>query len=297
MAVLAYTDLKNLMLDRCQANVSTDAPADTNEILRFLNEAYADVWEISGGSLKSVTSPVAWNSAQTATGIVIGLLTDVKDIVRLWATSTPTVGPLSSGTTINTPNVTSSALFGSVVVGMTVSGTGIPANTTVKTVSSTSAIVLSDNATGTATVDLTFGKVTGEYELVQRDYDEIAFWRTRSGFGSYSIPKIYAVTRQATTTPAQVGILRLDYYPGTTAYYFPMQYVPQFTQIDASTVTTPDVNDLESRDIGLLAAARLAQVIGRAELVPGILGDVSNRTAAALKRKMEAMVSASQSTP
>jgi hypothetical protein len=79
-----------------------------------------------------------------------------------------------------------------------------------------------------------------------------------------------------------------------TAFYFPIEYVPQFTEIDSATVTTPDVNDLESRDIGLICAARIAPLVGRASLVPSILADVSSRTAAALDRKFRAMLDGKQ---
>lgn len=230
MAVLAYSALQNLFLDRAGANVTTDAPVSAAEIARFLNEAYADVWEISGGSIKSVASATAWTSAQTATGVVVGILTDINEVIRMWASTTS----------------------GSV------------------------------------------GVSTDDNELDRVELSHVQWLRKSSLTGTYARPKVYALTRLATTTPASVGLLRLDYWPSVTGFYFPMEYQPQFTEIDSSTVTTPDVNDLESRDIGLLAAARLAPLIGRAELVPSILADVSERTAKALERKMAALLSADQ---
>lgn len=79
--------------------------------------------------------------------------------------------------------------------------------------------------------------------------------------------------------------------------YLPTQYAAQFAPIDSATVTTPDVNDLESRDIALLAAARIAPLAGRAELVPSILADLSANTQAALARMIRAMLDAKHDAP
>lgn len=57
---------------------------------------------------------------------------------------------LTCGTTINSKTVTSSAAFGSVVVGQAVFGAGIPFGTTVSVVTDTSTITISQNATATA---------------------------------------------------------------------------------------------------------------------------------------------------
>lgn len=62
----------------------------------------------------------------------------------------------SCGRTINSPTVTSAAAFGSVLVGMLVTGTGIPGSTYVQTVNSTSNLTLTKNATSTGTATLTF---------------------------------------------------------------------------------------------------------------------------------------------
>lgn len=230
MAVLSFAALQNLLLDRIQANVSTDAPLSAAEIARFLNEAYADIWEISGGGVKTVASATAWTSASSMTGVVTGLLTDIHEITRIWSSTTAASVGVSSG----------------------------------------------DN------------------ELDRTELSMVQWLRKSFMTGSYDRPKVYAATRLATAVPGSVGNHRLDYWPSVTGYYFPTEYVPQFTEIDSVTVTTPDVNDLESRDIGLLAAARAAPLIGRAELVPSILADVSSRTAAALERKMKSLLSGNQ---
>ena len=52
MAVLTFANLQNLAFDRAQVNVTTDAPVSATEFARFVNEAYADVWAISGGRFK-----------------------------------------------------------------------------------------------------------------------------------------------------------------------------------------------------------------------------------------------------
>jgi hypothetical protein len=123
------------------------------------------------------------------------------------------------------------------------------------------------------------------------DISEIEWYReNQTHLGSYTKPKLYAVTRNYTTTVADVNKIRLDVWPGVTGIYLPIHYIPQFTAIDSATVTTPAVNDIESRDIGLLAASRMAQLMGRHELVPGILADISQRTAEGLERKMASLM-------
>lgn len=233
MAVLVYSELKNLAFDRAQVNVTVDAPISDTEFARFINDAYSDIWPPSGGRLKTVASATAWTSAQTATGQVVGILTDVEDIRHVWASTTS----------------------GSV------------------------------------------GVSSGDYELDRVELSRIFALRADgSGYPTYLKPREYAISRKATTTPASVNLLQLDYWPSVTGYYLPIAYVPQFTPIDSATVTTPDVNDIESRDIALLAASRIAQAVGRAELVPGILADISTRTQTAIQRKLEALLDARQDT-
>lgn len=232
MAVLTYSQISDLVLDRVQANTATDAPISATEMARFINDAFAMVWEISGGSLKSVASATAWTPAQTVdtTGKLTGILTDIDEIMHCWATAT-------SGST---------------------------------------------------------GGGSSDYELDRVELHRIEFLRRNQGLGTYAVPKLYAVTRLTTVTPADVNKVRLDFYPGVSGLYFPIAYVPQFTPIDSVTVTTPDVNDLESRDIALIAAMRFAPLLGRAELVPAIAMDVSEATQKALERKWSALMQGKQ---
>lgn len=75
--------------------------------------------------------------------------------------STVTYGPATlaiSCTANGTTTLTSAALFGPVRIGMTVTGTGVPASTTVTTVTDTSTIVVSNAVTaGTEPTSRTFG--------------------------------------------------------------------------------------------------------------------------------------------
>ena len=236
MAVLTFSELSDLALDRIQANVSTDAAFTSAEIARHLNEAYADVWEISGGQLKRSTGGTVWATQPTSAstnGIFTSLVTDVGEVREVFASTTSgSTGDVDDGDTLLTP------------------------------------------------VDLS----------------EVLFMRANAThFGGYTKPKIYAITRNFTTTVADVNKVRMDIWPDIVAsLYLPVHYVPQFTSIDASTVTTPAVNDIESRDIALLAASRMAPLAGRAELVPSILADISQRTAAALERKLTALIHGKQ---
>jgi hypothetical protein len=227
LAVLVYSEIQNLALDRAQANVTTDAPFSSAEIARIINDAFADIWEISGGSVKRVASATAWTSAQLATGIVAGILTDIGEVASLFQTTT-------------------------------------------------------SGSTGAAT--------DAQVRLVELDH--ILHLRSTAGMGTYTVPKVAAITPMSTDTPADVQKMQLDYWPGVTGFYFPLHYKRKFSPIDSATVTTPDVTDLESRDIGLLAGARMAQVTDRSDLVPGILADISQRTQAAIARKLEALVTA-----
>jgi len=73
---------------------------------------------------------------------------------------TPVIGTVAAGlacvTTAGSATVTSSALFGSVVVGQRVYGAGIPYGATVTAKASTSSITISANATLTGTPTLQF---------------------------------------------------------------------------------------------------------------------------------------------
>ena len=235
MSVLTYTQISDLALDRIQANVSTDAPFTSAQIARYINDAYRDVWEISGGQIVRAAHATVWASDATlpATGILTSTLTTIGSFEHVF-------------------------------------------NSTVEA------------STGEAVTN-----ADDPVEPVEKD--KIIFMQKhQSLYGSYTDPKMYAVERNFTTVVADVNKVRILVWPAVASRYIPVHYVPQFTDIDASTVTTPSVNDLESADIYLLAAARMAPRAGRAEFVPDILADISMRTQLALARKLEALLHARQ---
>ena len=138
------------------------------------------------------------------------------------------------------------------------------------------------------------GGEVGDSELDRVDLSEVLFYRARYGASPpYTVPKIYAVSMQATSTAADVGKLRVDYWPGIASTYFPAWYVPHFTAL-AATTDVPDLPDLAQRDLAHLAAFNRAPLIGRSDLLPGIAAKFSEKTQLLLKRRIEAKLDARQ---
>lgn len=296
MATLAASVIDSLILDALVANPTTDAPFATAEKLRAINEAYAQVWEIGGPSVKNVSSATAWTSDSTAAGIIHSAIQDINELLHVYATTTAPQA-IVCATNSNT-TVTSAVLFGSVVVGMGVTGTGIPTGAYVVAKASSSSLTISIAATTTAAPTLTFaslGNATADNELDKVELSELEWFRKSSLTGTYTRPQMYAVSRiSSANVSGEVQLLQLNYWPSVTGFYFPIKYLPQFTPLTALSTEVPDVNDLESYDIAWLAAADLAPRIGRSDLVPGLLMKVSSGTAKALERKMAAMMSGDQ---
>jgi hypothetical protein len=235
MATPTYAELSDNFLDRLQANVATDPPFSTAEILRRLNDAYCTVWEISGGAITNVTgASTTWTPAPTTLtdGKLVGVLRDINEIMHVGAT---TVG---------------------------------------------SAAVLGD---------------TGVFELDRVEKSRIV-WLRNNTVATYAVPQVYAVTRvrASSDVAANVGRYDLDVWPGVAGYYFPMEYVRQFAPLGGTGTDVPDVNDIEGRDIYLLAALSSCPLVGRSELAPGIAADLSQRTQQALERKISALIQAKQ---
>ena len=295
MAVLTYSEIEAIMLDDLVANVSTDAPITSgvaNEAGRYINDAYATIWEMSGGRVRKAPSANAWTSAQVATGTVQGTATDIAELLHVYATAT---APAAISTVTNaTTTLTSTAAFGSVVAGMHISGTGIPTNTYVASVESTSSLTMTRAATDSTTNNRTFSHTIGAIELERVELARIQWLRASGGTGgTYTAPTMYAPVFVASPGSTIVNLMVLEYYPSTTGYYFPIHYRPQFVPLDA-TITTPDVNDLESRDIGHLAALNRVAAAGRADLAPTIAMLLSENTRLALDRKIKSMLDAGQ---
>ena len=97
MAVLTFSQIQDIVFDRCQINTATDAPVSAAEFLRRVNSAYRTMWEIEGGSFKKVTSATAWTSAQSATGVVTGILTDIDEILHVFGSTTSGSTGFSTG--------------------------------------------------------------------------------------------------------------------------------------------------------------------------------------------------------
>jgi len=231
MAVLLYSEILDRWLDRIGANVATDAPFTAAEQARFINEAYADIYEISGGGILSATHTTIWEAYDTnAFSTKASLSPRIAKIVRVYEA----------------------------------------------------------NASG-----VTGGSDTA-FRILEKVEQERVIYLQRMQNVSYTNTKCYSITRIDETDETRLPRLRLDVFPIIPSTFFPIDYVPQFTEIDASTNTQPSVSDIESRDIALLVAARTAPLIGNHHLVPGIVLDLSERTRAALDRKLSALLDASQ---
>lgn len=139
----------------------------------------------------------------------------------------------------------------------------------------------------------TTGGAAGDIELDRVDLSRIVQLR-RSNVGTYTTPKVYAVAKQKAANDAQVHRYRLETFPHIAAYYFPIKYIQQFTPLNGTTIVTPDVNDIESRDIALWTAAKMAPLAGRAEFLESIIMDISERTRGLLERKISALLEATQ---
>jgi len=298
---LVYEDIVTLVKNRAQCATATNNPLDAT-IASFINDAYLDLWDASGGRMRSVGSELAWTAANSCAGSAMGILNDIKDIVALWpvassaaAAADPSVQSLACSTT-SSATVGSSALFANVKRGMIVSGSGIPVGATVTDVATTSSITISHAATATANpVTLTFTSVLGARPLDRVDLDEILYRRGSYAPGTYGTPQCYSISPVAMTTlsvTATINRYQLDWWPSVTGYYFPMRYVAQFADLSAGLY--PDVNDAESHDIAYLAAMRLVPLLGKTHLRESIAADLSARTAERLQRKIAAMMSGDQ---
>jgi hypothetical protein len=298
VAVLTYSEIEALALDDLVANVSTDAPITAgvaNEAGRFINDAYAQIWELSGGRIRKAPSGNAWSGAQLNTGTLYGDLTDLGEILHVFATTQAPIAVTLCTTTNNSADIShaSAGFLAAIVNGWHISGTGIPSNTYVDYKTSTGAITMTRQATatGSGNVTITFSPTESTRELEPASLARILQLRSSSGLGTYAAPALYAVRFAASPGSTDVMKAVLEYYPGTVGYYFPVHYKPQFVPMD-STITTPDVNDIESRDIAHLAAFNLVNHAGRPDLAEGIAAKLSEGTRLGLERKERAMTAA-----
>jgi hypothetical protein len=238
MANLIYSEMSTMFLGRLQSNVATDpdAPFTAAEILERLNDAYATLWELSGGGVTNVTgAATTWTPSPTTLtdGKLVGVLRDIKEVMHLGAT--------------------------------TASNTAVMGD-------------------------------AGVFELDPVEKSQIVWLRSNSTIGAYAVPTMFSVTRvrASSDVAANVGRYDLDVWPGVAGYFFPMEYVRQFVPLAGAGTDVADVDDLESRDIPLLAALTACPLGGRAELAPSIAAEISQRTQQAMERKRKALISADQ---
>jgi len=126
------------------------------------------------------------------------------------------------------------------------------------------------------------------------DYSQIIALRASSGLGTYATPKVYSVIRRSQSLDTDGSRYDLFWWPSVAGFYFPASYLRQFDPFDGGASDKPDVNDIQSRDIAMRLASIMAPLIGRAELVPSIMGDISEGTREGLERKLAAQISGDQ---
>lgn len=303
MAVLTYSEIKNLAYDRAQVNVTTDAPVSDNEFDRLVNDAYADVWELSGGTSKQVAHSDAWYESSTTTrGLLHGRLTDIGEISALFVTDADEVA-------VDGDKEIDRVEWGVIEYLRANEGFGLY-NTRPKVFAARridpGANLASDTAASwtaaddkiTADTAGAFANIRVGHQINKAGLTGIADNAVVVQRISNSVVVLDAITANSSGNVQFDGTnanrLQVGLWPAVASIYVALEYIPQFTPIDSTTITTPAVNDLESRDIALLTALKIVPLVGRAELAPSIAMDISERTRAALDRKMAAMLHGAQ---
>lgn len=226
MSILTLADIRNLALDRVNANVATDAPVSTTELDRQINDAYSELWEVGGASVKQSTHATLWTPSPAVAGTItlVGQVANFKEMLRVFLSST---------------------------VGST-------------------------------------GFTTGDIELERMEVSELMFRRNTTAL--YGDTVAYAIEKWEPSAAADVGKINLHLWPPALGtQYYPAHYVRNYTTISGAT-DVPDVTEGESRDIALMAAMKLAPLLGRSELVPGLIADISQKTRSALDSKFRALL-------
>lgn len=127
-----------------------DSVTTTKRIYWLLNQAYA-----GGGDSSTDNNSMSFFSTAARNW-------RTEDISGSYVICGNAVGSDISCTTNGTTTVTSSAAFGPVSVGALITGSGIPANTYVTAVASTSSITISNAATNSTTASRNFQPVAGQ---------------------------------------------------------------------------------------------------------------------------------------
>jgi hypothetical protein len=122
---------------------------------------------LSASHVATVVFPAPLPGVATDYAIFLTLITATGSAQGIHLTAVPGVLtlPTQSGTeTSGSPTITGLTSTYLLTPGMSVTGTGIPASTTILSVNSTTSITLSANATDTGAETLTFG-ATGTFQL------------------------------------------------------------------------------------------------------------------------------------
>lgn len=86
MANLTVADQRDIILDRLQANVATDGPFSTAEILRRLNEVGRDLWTMTGSGVTKANHAALWTPSPATVGTILltSVIANFKEILHLF---------------------------------------------------------------------------------------------------------------------------------------------------------------------------------------------------------------------
>lgn len=110
----------------------------------------------------STGNTAVWGGAD----VLVGSLTAAIPVANAAFVMNTAERAIAIGTTSGSAAITSSALFTSADVGATITGTGIPASTTILSVTDTSNATLSANATATGSPTATIGATTNGWDYI-----------------------------------------------------------------------------------------------------------------------------------
>lgn len=225
----------------------------------------------AGGGARS--GNVSLNTGSTNLGAISG---DIAFSTGS-ATSTTLTGSLTSGTA----NVTVSSTAG-LVAGMPISGTGIPTDATISSITSTTVFVMSANATATnASVTITVGGRRGRITMsayeVQPQASVVPSTNGTLNLGSSSFPwsNVYSRTTQAiadTTFTSTNGVT----YGGTTAFFGGRYTVAPDSLVSPAMYSTSDLAVATANMGGSIASNKVRLLTGNS--VDGASGDILIRT-------------------
>jgi flagellin len=176
------------------------------------NNATTDVVQFNYGG-KNGTYTVGANAGATATAFATSLN----------SVAASTIAYVGQAPTLTTTNLSAALTLTStagLAVGMSVSGTGIPADTKILTIDSATGITLSANATAGASVVVTFGGGVGAVQIITPTANSITFTTPKTGNNPVITAPVAGVGLVSTTTqvkaadPTYSAISALGFTPG-----------------------------------------------------------------------------------